>query len=86
MGTTSSISEDGAIPLKSTSQLKTPSLTPDDATDAPLDSGSSDEDDEDYDYDFTQDDSWDEGSDDDNGSDSEGSDSEGSDYNDSSTK
>ena len=66
--TASSISEGGTVPRKSASQPETPFMTPEDATDAPLDSGSS-EDDSDDDYDFTQDDSWDERSDYDEGSD-----------------
>jgi hypothetical protein len=57
--TTSPISEDGAIPQKPMPQSES-LLTLDDATDPPLDSGSSDEDGEDSDYDLTQDDSWDE--------------------------
>ena len=60
--TASAVSEDRTIPQKSTSQSKTPFPTPGDATDASLDSGSSDENSDD----FTQDDSWDEGLDGDN--------------------
>ena len=58
--TVNPVSGGGTIPQKSTSQPKTSLSTPDDVADAPLDSGSSDEE---SDYNFTQDDSWDEGSD-----------------------
>ena len=46
------------IPQESMSQPNPLVSTFDNNTDAPLDSGSSDEDDEDSDYDFTLDDPW----------------------------